>query len=608
MKVPSMKALLVLFTLVLFLSTSCNEDEVIPQKSDEELFELTIEKITSNESILEDVFFETSTVVTRAAIGDALKTSSSKATFIANMNALVEEIFKEEIKSNSEQLASDVFIKFEGVDGESVKKTISELMLNADNVDPLVTYAEKVNSLIDDRSASGRGLLVLIQKLIVEESSEALAAEQVSLNFDKIKLMYDLQSRVIAGSTITAETDDEIEAILAKDGVPPVAIGLLLPAVQKMHNYNGTSETASTPYWDWLIDNVNPEINGGLNRDIIRRYNAAGFMGALQFLLSDAYQNDNQDIASMLLLRARYQASLMFIWNDIWDKSKSAITMKARVKSNEAILESALAETARVITRKAILDARDASADKAAFISDMNELVKGIFNSEIQKKAEEYGGGVVIATGDLDGDGTTSELAELVINNAADPLEEYVGGIQMLIENKGKSQGNTAGDLNPLFTIIKRVIENGAEKETFMSVSGGSLSHANEIKKALLYGRKSGVDPVKAVEDLAVLYNIPTPLMAMLLPAVQKVRNYNGTDETADTPYLKWLERLDPMLASGANHDVVSKYDAAGFLGALHVFVSDQYRSDNPDYASLLLLKARYQASTTMIFADLWDK
>jgi hypothetical protein len=162
--------------------------------------------------------------------------------------------------------------------------------------------------------------------------------------------------------------------------------------------------------------------------------------------------------------------------------------------------------------------------------------------------------------------------------------------------------------LNPSFTIIKRVIENGIEKETFMSVTSGSLSHAKEIEKALLYGRKSGADPVKSVEDLGVLNNIPTPLMGMLLPAVQKVRNYNGTAETADTPYLQWLESLDPMLISGANHDVVSKYDAAGFLGALHVFVSDQYRSDNQDYASLLLLKARYQASITMVFGDLWDK
>lgn len=609
MKASTIKVLTVVITIVMFVSSSCNEDEVIPKRSDQELFEMTMEKIAANEGILEDVFAETATVVTRTAIQNALKTSSTKAAFISNMNALVDEIFENEVKSNSGQLASDVFLKIDGAKGESVAQTVSEFILDPNFEDPLVSYSNKVKSLVETGSASGRGLLVLIQKVVDDETSESAPAEQVSLNYDKIKVMYELLHNVImAGKEgMSAETDEQIDNILLQKGVPPVAIGLLLPAVQKIRECC-PPETSSMPYWEWEKICVNPEINGGLNRDIIRRYNVAGFMGALQLLLSNEYKNDNQDLASMLLLRARYQASLMFIWNDIWEKSKLAVTMNARVKSNEAILEAAFVETAKVVTRNAIIDARTASVDKAAFVSKMNALVEGIFDREVQKKSETFGGGVVIATGGLDGDGTTSQLADLIIKNDPDPLTTYSDKIQALIDSRSKSQENSPGGLTPGFTIVNRVLESGVEKESFMSVTTGSMSSAKKLKEAVLYGRKSGADPDKAIADLAVANNIPAPLMGMLVPAVQKVRLYNATAETADTPYLQWLDSLDPLMPAGVTHDVVTKYDAAGFLGAVNLFVSNQYRADNQDYASLLLLKARYQASLAMIFGDLWDK
>lgn len=607
-----MKKLTVFCTLALMLSSSCNEDEVVPKRSDDELIAVTLEKIASNETVLEDVFLETSTTVTRAAIQNTLKMSTSKAAFITNMNALVENVFENEVESNSEQLATDVFIKFDGVKGESVKKTVSDFVLDAKSEDPLVSYSNQVKSLLDAKAASGRSVLVLIAKVADEEGSEAAPAEQMSLNFEKIKFMYEMENRVIMSGTtgVSAETDDEIEGILSQEGIPPVAIGLLLPAVQKVRECCN-SQAAALPYWDWLFSSVNPEINGGLNRDIIRRYNAAGFMGALQFLLSDEYKNDNQDLASMLLLRARYQASLMFMWSDIWEKTKLAEVMQNRVRSNEAVMENAFVEVAKVVTRKAILDARTASVDKAAFIRNMNELVEGIFNRQVQKAneaAETYKGGVVVATGDLDGDGTSSHLADLLISNQVDPLTAYANVIQGTIDTRSTQQGNTSGDLNLSFTIVNRVAQNGVEKESFMSVTPAIASNAKKIKDAVLSGRKAGANPEQVVEDLRVGYNIPKPLMALLLPAVQKVRAYDGTAESADTQYLKWLDSLDPMVVGGVTHDVVTKYDAAGYLGALHLFVSDKYRGDNEDYASLLLLKARYQASLTMIWNDLWAK
>lgn len=593
--------------VMLLVASSCNEDEVIPKKSEEELAQLTTEKVNANQVVIEDAFVETSNKVTKAAIENALKTSSTKQAFIENMNALVEEVFENEIKSNSEQMASDVYIKLDGLDGEAIKTTVSEFILDPTSEDPLLGYANRIKSLLDAQAATGRSMLTLIEKYVDEEASEAAPAEQVTLNFAKIKIMYDLQTHVIrSGSNgVTAETDSEMDGILAQQGVPPVAIGLLLPAVQKFQNCCA-GETSSSPYFNWLYANVNPEINGGLNRDIIRRYNAAGFMGALQMLLSDDYRNDNQDLASMLLLRARYQASLMFIWSDIWEKSKLANVMQTRVKSNESLLDSAFRQTAKILTRAAIIQARAESADKAAFIATMNEMVEGVFDREVQEQAQQYKGGVVIATGDLNGDGTSSHLAELMIANHSDPFNAYADLIQASIDNRLKQEGNTFGDLNLSFAIVNKVTDNGVDKDVYMSASPKAVSGARAIKDAVLLGRKGPVNTDEAIETLRVQHDIPKPLMALLLPAIQKVREYDGTAEKADTPYLKWLDSLDPIMPGDVNHDVVTKYDAAGYLGALHLFVLDKYRGDDQDYASLLLLKARYQATMVMIFNDLW--
>ncbi|HEY0743132.1 MAG TPA: hypothetical protein VGD40_16805 [Chryseosolibacter sp.] len=604
-----MKTVTVLVALMLMFVSSCREEEVIPKRSEEELIELALVKVAENQTILQDVFVETSGKVTRTAIQDALKTSSTKAAFISNMNALVEETFEVAVKSNSELHASDMFIKLEGIKGESVRQTITQFVLDPTAEDPLLSYSNSVKSQIESAKVAGRGLLVLIQKIADEETSEAAPSEQVSLNFDKITFMHELENRVIMSGVdvVSSQTDSEIEGILAKEGVPPIAIGLLLPAVQKVADCC-TSQTSALPYWDWLFSSVNPEINGGLNRDILRRYNAAGFMGALQFLLTDEYNNENQDLASLQLLRARYEASLMFIFNDIWEKSKLAEVMQVRVKANEALLQSSFEETAKLITRKAILDARAASINKLDFIASMNELVEGVFDAEVQKNSEAYAGGVRVAVGDVDGDGTSSHLAELVVQGETQALSNYATLIQSVIDKRSSEQGNTQGDLNHLFTIVNRVTQNGTEKNSYMSVNTSTMSNAKKIKDAILAGRTAGTDPEKTIEDLRVANNIPKPLMALLLPAIQKVRAYEGTTETADTAYLQWLHSLSPMTKNGIDHDAITRYDAAGYLGAMHFFVSDKYRGDNEDYASLLLLKARYQASMVMIFSDLWGQ
>lgn len=602
-----MKKLTFLFSLILLGSLSCSEDEVLPTKSDEELVRLSVEKVSTNHVILENVFSHTSVKVTRAAIQTALRNSGTKREFIVNMNSLVEDIFENELQSNPQQFADHFLIKLDRVKGESVPETVMQQLLDPLAQDPLASYSKKIGSLIETGRTSGRGLVVLIAKVVDGQTSEEASAEEFSLNFDEIKTMYDIQDRLIeSGAQISAETDNDIDGIMAQEGIPPIAIALLVPAIQHVHCCS--SQSTSTPYWNWLKNTVNPEVNGGLNREILRRYNAAGFMGALQLLLSDEYLNDDQDLASVQLLRARYQASLMFMWNDIWEKSKLAMVMEERVKVNESVLDSAFVEAGRLLTRSAIIDARTTAADKAEFFAKLNELVDSVFDLQVKARGETYAGGVTVAVGDVNGDGTSSQLAELLIKNQPDPLNGYANLIQTIIDRKSSQEGNTSADLDELFTIVDRVKLNGTERQSYMSVTPGALSDAKKIKDVVISGRNAGPDPDSAIENLCIQYNIPKPLMALLLPAIQKVHNFDGTAESAETPYLKWLYSLDQLTTDGISHDVVARYDAAGYLGALHLFVSDNYRSDNEDYASLLLFKARYQASLAMIFNDLWDK
>jgi hypothetical protein len=70
----------------------------------------------------------------------------------------------------------------------------------------------------------------------------------------------------------------------------------------------------------WLNANAGQAINGGLNRDIIRRIQANIYLAGLHTVVLDEYPGNNQDMASLSVLNARYRAALLMASAEMWAK------------------------------------------------------------------------------------------------------------------------------------------------------------------------------------------------------------------------------------------------------------------------------------------------
>src|SRR5690606_24200743 len=107
---------------------------------------------------------------------------------------------------------------------------------------------------------------------------------------------------IILNSTMSdQQQENAIDDLASQANIPSMMNGLLLPAVQHY-----TDQPSADPLMEWLNNDVDPAINGGLNRDIIRRVAAAGFLGSLERLIDKSYYNNNPSLASFQLLEAKF--------------------------------------------------------------------------------------------------------------------------------------------------------------------------------------------------------------------------------------------------------------------------------------------------------------
>jgi hypothetical protein len=183
------------------------------------------------------------------------------------------------------------------------------------------SYSSLILEEIEMQVAAGRKEWIII-KSFDDGTSEPrqLADESISLNYSKIKMMASELHKVFMNMSLTDEQVlVTINEIMISHQIPPTAVALLVPAVQKVRE---AAAANSEPFGDalkiYLDETVGQAINGGLNRDIIRRIHALAFLAGLHTIILPEYDNANQDIASLSIMHARYRATIGGASGGIW--------------------------------------------------------------------------------------------------------------------------------------------------------------------------------------------------------------------------------------------------------------------------------------------------
>lgn len=303
-----MKKLVTFFIPILIVLASCDSgEEVSPSPID-----LVLEDIRDNQDILNRAFANGGVSVGAGDVNDIKAASESKREFVLAMTEHTMELFVKAIEETQPSMAA--YIKFDGVDGES-KETSARILkiLTSGGEEPMPDYY----SLLKKEAGEISPAVWTLLKNYRNAAGEEKPLEQMSLNYEEISVAITF-SDLLVSSASDQEQAEAIEELAAKENIPPALIGLLLPAVQKMKG-----EEATDPLLQWLDNAVGEEINGGLNRDIIRRYKTAGYLAGLDQLIHSRYDNSNQHSASAQILRANFEATMMFAWADVWDRMEN---------------------------------------------------------------------------------------------------------------------------------------------------------------------------------------------------------------------------------------------------------------------------------------------
>lgn len=296
--------ILCLYATVIFSSCDTDSDERSP-----DYLSLALEEVRSNQSLLDKVYEETAKRVTGDTIRYAKNNASSLEEFSQIMSRITDGLFEETIKSQDAAGATDFYIKLSGLEGD-----LEELSQVLELDDPFNAYTNLITKKV--KSLSETGSLILLKAYKAPDgTTHRLNDPRASATYDQVMGMLAMKDILISPVMSEEEQEEAVDQLVIQAEIPEVMIGLLLPAVQK---YADTP--TNDPFLNWLNTEIGPEKKGGLDRDIIRRIAFAGFLGGLDLLAGENFNNANQHSASIQLMQARYETRLIFIWAEVWDQ------------------------------------------------------------------------------------------------------------------------------------------------------------------------------------------------------------------------------------------------------------------------------------------------
>jgi hypothetical protein len=197
--------------------------------------------------------------------------------------------------SNDEEAALDVYIKIPDIDGESGES-------NSKPSESISFNFAKIKVSVGKGNAMGctwcGDSFPPIKKPQLEETIEFL-------------------KRVQRWNAEPSQTQAGLMDLEISSGINPVAIGLLLPAVQKVRE---AARMEARGKADILIESLASSYSVPLDDQTGKFYRYGG-NGAIFSLISDKYDDEGDlDWASVQLYRSKFEWEMLFFWSRYWDQ------------------------------------------------------------------------------------------------------------------------------------------------------------------------------------------------------------------------------------------------------------------------------------------------
>jgi hypothetical protein len=304
---------------------SCEEGDE-PTMTAQEMEQKVIDRFEKNEGISYGLFQLLGEGVDAETINRFKIASSTQEEFITMMADESDDYFEEVVEMNiADFQVVTIPTPFSGAAELSVRKLAGQDDPNAIPYWPWETsYSNMILAEIETQADKGHKEWIVVESLHDgTAAARSLPTESVSLNYAKIKMLASEIHKVFMNMSLTDEQVlVTINEIMNSHEIPPIAVALLVPAVQKVRD---VAKANSEPFGDalkvYLDETVGEAINGGLNRDIIRRIQAVGFLAGLHTIILPEYDNANQDLASLSIMHARYRATIAGASGGIWKTS-----------------------------------------------------------------------------------------------------------------------------------------------------------------------------------------------------------------------------------------------------------------------------------------------
>lgn len=311
---------LALFTLAGMIALSGCEESGDPVGSNEDITQEILDRLEKNEGISYQMFDLLNERMTSDSLEILKRNSDTQEIFINVVATQTDDYFYEVVEGGiSEFDVTTIPTPFSGEAEITLKSLASTPVVpGTAPIDVVGEYSKVLLKRIEEKAKDGHKEWIIIEAS-GSTSGKSKPTETLSLNFEKIKFMATIPHTIIMDLTLTDDQVlDAINDVLNANEIPPVAIGLLLPAVQKVREANASNEPFQDAMNAWLEGPIAQTLEGNLDRDIIRRIQATVYLAALHAIIRDEYVGTNPDMASLSVLHARYRAALIMGTKEVW--------------------------------------------------------------------------------------------------------------------------------------------------------------------------------------------------------------------------------------------------------------------------------------------------